>query len=158
MMLTASAASAQAEPASGSAASDERTAASLDREARALFEAGREAMTQGRYESALAHFREAYDASGRPELLYNIAVAADRLRRDADALEAYRGFLASLGPGDPNRVDIERRVEVLEGIVASEAAETDRRTRRGDGAHPVEIAARDSSPPPQRDATAATPC
>ena len=55
---------------------------SLDEEARAIFQAGRTAYDAARYEDALRHFQHAYRLSTRPELLYNVALAADRLRRD----------------------------------------------------------------------------
>jgi tetratricopeptide (TPR) repeat protein len=58
-------------------------AESHDEEARALFQAGRRAFADARYEDALDRFRSAYELSHRPELLYNIGHAADRLRRDA---------------------------------------------------------------------------
>lgn len=50
-------------------------------------------------------------------LLYNIGVAADRLRRDAVALEAFEQFLESV-PDHPRRRDVLARVEVLREAVA----------------------------------------
>ena len=55
---------------------------SADAEARAHYQAGQLAFDQGRFENALESFRMAYALSQRPELLYNIASAADRLRQD----------------------------------------------------------------------------
>ncbi|MDQ3032683.1 MAG: tetratricopeptide repeat protein [Myxococcota bacterium] len=100
-------------------AQDARAQAALDAEARSLFEAGRSAFEAGRFEAALARFREAYELSGRPTLLYNVGTAADRLRRDAEALEAFRAYVAAL-PDAPNRAEVESRIRVLEGAVAED--------------------------------------
>lgn len=94
--------------------------AGLDEEARSLFEAGRTAFAAGRFDAALTRFRDAYELSGRPELLYNIGSAADRLRRDAEALEAFRGYLAAR-PNAPNRLEVESRIDVLADAVATAA-------------------------------------
>ncbi len=101
---------------------------SLDREARALFEAGREAFDRGRFESALDYFQRSYDLSHRPGLLYNIGSAADRLRRDDVALEAFRQFLVDAPPDDETREQVEARIAAIEEAIAerdaAEAAET----------------------------------
>jgi hypothetical protein len=99
-----------------------------DQEARALFEAGRVAFDHGRFEDALGHFRRAHELSGRPQLLYNIGAAADKLRLDEVALEAFRGYLTSV-PSARNRAEVEARIAVLERTVARQrelaaAAET----------------------------------
>lgn len=94
-----------------------------DEEARALFEAGRAAFASGRYEEALSRFERAHELSARPELLYNIAVSADRLRRDARALEAFRRFLAEV-PAAEARAEIEARIGILEQQLAEHVAPT----------------------------------
>jgi len=85
---------------------------SHDDEARALFEAGRVAYSDGRFEAALGHFRNSYELSGRPRLLYNIGSAADKLRRDQQALEAFEAYLAQVPDAD-NRNEVAARIEVL---------------------------------------------
>ena len=87
--------------------------ASRDREARALFEASRTAYEAGRYEDALDYLRRAHAYSGRPELLVNIAQAADRLRRDREALEAYRAFVTAR-PDHPQALLARERIRFLE--------------------------------------------
>jgi len=84
----------------------------MDEEARALFQAGSTAFQDGRYEDALGHFRRAHELSRRPQLLYNIGLAADRLRRDAEALEAFEEYLRLVPDTDRQR-DVEARVRVL---------------------------------------------
>jgi tetratricopeptide (TPR) repeat protein len=91
-----------------------------DEEARSLFESGRAAFAQGRYEVALGRFREAYELSGRAELLYNVAQCADRLRRDEEAIEAFERFSIAV-PDAPERAQVEARLEVLRRQVADAA-------------------------------------
>jgi len=66
---------------------------SNDRAARDYFERGRTAFEEADYESALVYFRHAYRLSNRNELQYNIGVAADRLQREEEALEAFEQYL-----------------------------------------------------------------
>lgn len=87
---------------------------SADEEARNLYEAGEEAFGAARYEAALEHFRASYELSHRPELLYNIGITADRLGRNDEALEAFRGYLASDAVDEARRPDVEARVAALE--------------------------------------------
>jgi tetratricopeptide (TPR) repeat protein len=102
--------------ASGAAQRDEEGVA------KGLFQAGKAAYDAGRYEEALSFFEQAYEHSGRPRMLYNIAQAADRARRDERAIEAFRGFLALL-PDDPLRPEVEKRVAALEQALAERAAQ-----------------------------------
>jgi hypothetical protein len=97
--------------------SPQQADAARDEEARALFEAGRVAFDNGRFEDALGHFRRAHELSGRPQLLYNIGAAADKLRLDEQTLEAFRAYLAGV-PDARNRAEVEARVAVLEQAVA----------------------------------------
>lgn len=89
-----------------------------DEEARALFSAGRLAYEAGDYAHALEDFTRAYERSPRPELLFNIGQAADRLRRDEEALDAYRRFLEGV-PDSPNRHLVETRIAFLQGQVTT---------------------------------------
>ncbi len=93
----------------------------LDEEARALFTAGSTAFDNARYEEALGYFQRAYELSHRSALLYNIGIAADRLRRDREALGAFEQFLEET-PEHPRRRDVEVRVEVLRRAVADAEA------------------------------------
>ncbi len=97
----------------------------LDAEARALFQAGELAFQQGRFQNAMEYFTRAYELSGRPGLLYNIGNAADRLRKDAEALAAFEQYLEEK-PDAPNRAAVEARIAVLRQRApasADEAAE-----------------------------------
>jgi tetratricopeptide (TPR) repeat protein len=89
-----------------------------DAQARVVFEQGRDAYENGRFEEALLLFRRAHGLSANPVLLYNVALAADRLRRDADALDAYEQYLAAV-PDAPQRASVQARIEILRAAVAS---------------------------------------
>jgi tetratricopeptide (TPR) repeat protein len=102
-------------PAAAPAAASESSGAAggSDEVARGLFQAGKAAYEAGNYSEALGFFQQAHARSGRPELLFNIGQAADRLRQDEKAIEALRAYLAQL-PDAPNRVEVEARIRALE--------------------------------------------
>ena len=79
--------------------------------AREYFERGRAAFEQADYEGALVYFRHAYGLSHRSELQYNIGVAADRLQREEEALEAFEHYLEE-------SQNAAREAEVRERIIA----------------------------------------
>ena len=66
-----------------------------DVRARELFQKGDTAYAEGRYEEAHSAFQEAYDLSGRPQLLFNISNALERLGRYTEAVDALEKYLAS---------------------------------------------------------------
>ena len=69
--------------------------AATDQRARELFQKGDVAYSEGRYEEALAAFQEAYDLSGRSQLLFNVSNALERLGRYQEAVDALDKYLAS---------------------------------------------------------------
>lgn len=89
-------------------------------EARQSFERGHAAYEAGRFEEALEHFQHSFELTEEPTLLYNIASVYDRLRRDREALDAYRRFL-ELRPDTPDREQVLARIEVLERTLATAA-------------------------------------
>jgi tetratricopeptide (TPR) repeat protein len=84
-----------------------------DAVARGLFQAGKAAYEAGKYEDALSFFEQAHARSRRPQLLFNIGQAAERLRRDEKALELFRAYLTQV-PDAANRVDVEARIRQLQ--------------------------------------------
>lgn len=64
-----------------------------DASAREHFLLGRAAYRGADYEAALAHFRRAYELSGRSQLLYNVGISADRLGRNEEALQVFERYL-----------------------------------------------------------------
>ena len=111
-------ASAQAAVATESAPDDQ---AEKDREARLMFEAGRSAYDAGRFTDALKSFQRAYELSQRPALLYNLGQAADRLREDEIALDAFERFVQAV-PNSEIRPAVEERIRVLRGVLAEKQA------------------------------------
>lgn len=101
----------------GAASAQETQMDTADQEARARFEAGSLAYSQGRYEAAMNDFRQAYELSHRPGLLFNIGAAAQSLRRDPEALEAFEAYLREV-PDAPNRAAVEARIEILRRAIA----------------------------------------
>jgi len=92
-----------------------------DASGREYFERGRVAFESAEYESALVYFRHAYRLSGRGELQYNIGVAADRLQREEEALEAFRRYLADTKE-PTRREEVNERIDALERSIAERKA------------------------------------
>lgn len=67
------------------------TAHANDR-AKELFQNGKELYNQGRYESAIVAWKEAYELDPRPVLLFNLANAYERSGLIREALEALEGY------------------------------------------------------------------
>lgn len=84
-----------------------------DELARNLFQAGKTAYESGNYEDALRYFEDSHARSHRPQLLYNIGQAADRLRNDQKALASFKAYLVAL-PDAENRAEVESRIRALE--------------------------------------------
>lgn len=90
-------------------------------EARALFERGQFAYHDGDYEAALELWTRAYELSGRPAILYNIAQAHGRLGQFVEEKEALEHFLEESNGHEAYRVGAERRIEAIEARIARTA-------------------------------------
>lgn len=86
--------------------------------AKEAFDLGTRAYGEGEFETALASFERAYELTGSPDLLYNIATVSDRMRRDEDALRAYEGYLEAR-PKSSDREHVESRIAVLRDAIAA---------------------------------------
>ncbi|KPK14819.1 MAG: hypothetical protein AMJ62_11665 [Myxococcales bacterium SG8_38] len=94
-------------------------------DAKKAFADGSRAYEDGDFEAALTSFEKAYELTGSPDLLYNIATVSDRMRLDEDALRAYEGYLEAR-PDSADREHVESRIEVLRAsIEARKRAELD---------------------------------
>lgn len=98
--------------------------AAADARAHALFRDGDAAYAEGRYEEAHAAFQEAYELSGRPQLLFNISNALERLGRYAEASEALERYLTSGKVKD--RAIIQKRLANLSKRVDEQKKEEER--------------------------------
>lgn len=83
-----------------------------ERQARTLRERGRRALAEGRIEEAFGLFRVAAERTSDPEAWLDVGDAADRLRMNSVAVEAYENFLQR-SPNTANRTEIEGRLRVL---------------------------------------------
>lgn len=84
-----------------------------DKAARDAFNAGKIAYEIADYQTAYERFKECFQLSHEPALLYNIASALQGLKRPHEAAEALRSFLR-LQPNDADRPKIESRIATLE--------------------------------------------
>jgi tetratricopeptide (TPR) repeat protein len=89
--------------------------------AKAHFMAGSAYYEQANYSDAVKEFTEAYRLSQRPDLLYNIALAYERLEKWDDAIDALQKYLRDK-PDAQDRAIIQTRIDNLE--------------KRRDAAHP----------------------
>jgi tetratricopeptide (TPR) repeat protein len=111
LLLTAAGVEAQAKPGTKPPATVD------DQEARDLFRLGKQAFDEGRYERALKYFKDAYDLSGRAQLQFNIGTVLDRLRRDREAVTAYKSYLSQT-PDATNRAVVEERIRLIEDAMS----------------------------------------
>lgn len=81
--------------------------------ARQHHEAGRAHVGHGRFESAIAEYRKAYELRADPSYLLDIAEAYRALRVPEQAVFFYRRYL-SAHPAPPNRPEIESQIALLE--------------------------------------------
>jgi tetratricopeptide (TPR) repeat protein len=102
------------------------------------------AYADGRFEDALHDFRRAYELSGRAELLFNIGSAAERLRLDAEALEAYEAYLEQV-PDAENSSFVKSRVDLLRRQIHEDEARAAERTASEEPAGSVDAPAESPS-------------
>jgi tetratricopeptide (TPR) repeat protein len=101
------------EPTAPDAQSDASAEAdALDEEGRGLFLAGQAAYNRARFDEALDYFERSYELSHRPQLLFNIGLAATRAGEPERARAAFEQYLEDF-PSAPNRADVESRLRDL---------------------------------------------
>jgi tetratricopeptide (TPR) repeat protein len=117
--------------------------------ARALFDQGQAHYALGEYDDAIACFREAYQVSSAPMLLFNIA-QAHRLKGDCtQAVEVYRHFVR-LAPDAPLAGEARRHIGNLEAQCPRQPQEATA-TPAGTGpAGPPSAPPTAPSPPPRQ--------
>lgn len=92
-----------------------------DDEARGVFSAGQAAYAAGRFEDAYGYFGRAYELSPRPELLYNLGLAAASAGHEREAVRHFEAYLAAV-PDARNRVIVEARLASMRAELAEEDA------------------------------------
>ncbi|HUS63079.1 MAG TPA: hypothetical protein VMZ28_01005 [Kofleriaceae bacterium] len=108
-------------------------------EAHRLYEDGVAAYRAKDYPRAAALFRQAYDAGGQPDLLFNAAQAYRLAGECANAAAHYRRYLDEV-PGASNRRDAEAKLAEVEACARTET-EADRDTR-SENSSPLEFSGR----------------
>ena len=94
-------------------------AADKREQARKLLVEGAASLQSGEYAQALAKFEAGYELVPSPKIHYNLGQAYDGLGRFAEALTAFRRFLAEARDAAPaNVAKAKRMVATLEGKVA----------------------------------------
>ena len=89
----------------------------LEAAARESYREGRDAYARGDDQHALEAFTRAQRESGRAELLFDIGIAADRLREDERAVDAFQRFV-DLFPALPEAEEARRHLERLQRVLA----------------------------------------
>ncbi len=108
--------------ATSAAAQDALDRADVER-ARVHFEAGIQHYDDGHFEDAAREFEAAFQLTGHPDVLYNLAQSYDRLERFREAIANYRRYLDESSPDSPERGRVERRVRELETLQSVREAE-----------------------------------
>lgn len=73
---------------------------------------GTAAFNAGRFEEAAQHFKEAFAAEPRGNLLYNIGLCYEKVGRVEDAVAYYQRFVDAL-PNSPKRPAVQRKITEL---------------------------------------------
>jgi tetratricopeptide (TPR) repeat protein len=94
-------------------------AAVADPTAKELYESGLRHYNVSEYDLALVDFKNAYQKSGRSELLYNIAQCYRAMNDPAHAYAQYRAFLRE-NPDAPNRAEVEKRIVEMEAAAKAQ--------------------------------------
>lgn len=85
-----------------------------DTRARELYEEGTRLYDLGRYEESVAAFQLAYGLSKRPQMLYNMASAMERLARWEEALDALQQYRRDAESSAEELVSLTVRIEQLQ--------------------------------------------
>lgn len=92
-----------------------------DARARALYKQGDAAYFAGEYADAIAKFGKAYELSGRPELLFNLANAYQHMGRYAEAAERLNNYVSHAPANE--RAGIRSRIATLRQMAAVQRRE-----------------------------------
>lgn len=86
----------------------------LTNEARTFFLRGVAMFRRGQYQAAQTAFVAAYQFAPLPEVVFNMAITAERLGARQDAIDYYREYIRAR-PDSPDRGDVEERIRRLRG-------------------------------------------
>lgn len=83
------------------------------------YKEGTDAFNAGRYEDALAAFKEASSLYASPDFQYNIARCYEELGKHEEAVRAFETYLKAK-PNAEDRGSVENRIKLLEKLIAEE--------------------------------------
>ncbi len=86
------------------------------------FRLGQEYLADNRFEDALREFRDAHRLSGRAEMIFNEAVALEKLQRWGEAADAYERFVDAVPEDHSAREGAVSRAQEMRRREASEPA------------------------------------
>jgi tetratricopeptide (TPR) repeat protein len=127
-----------------------------DEAARQAFQTGRVAYENGDYQTAYDRFKESFQLSHEPALLYNISSALQGLKRPHEAAESLRSFLR-LQPNDPDRPKIEQRIATLEEEQRMIDADARKQAEAAEAARRRQAPVLTPPPPPETHAVVVAP-
>src|SRR5262245_22657922 len=105
-----------AAPASGSSSTPAQPSASTAEQAREHYERGLAKYNLADFDAAIAEFKQSYELSKAPRLLFNIGQAY-RLKKDYEtALHFYNSYLRA-DPNPPNLTDVENRIDEMKRAI-----------------------------------------
>ena len=90
----------------------DKNEADSEEKAKEQYLKGKERFAAGAYQEALDSFTEAYNASGKPDLLYNLAVCCEKLG-DYERAIAYYELYVEEKPDAPDAAYVKKHVEKL---------------------------------------------
>lgn len=90
-------------------------------EGRRHYDRGLEKYALADFDGAVVEFKQAYELSHTPMLLFNLAQAQRRMKRYDEALHFYRAYLRAM-PDAPNRGDAEKLTSEMEGALQKAAS------------------------------------
>jgi tetratricopeptide (TPR) repeat protein len=105
-----------APPGRASAQAQRDAEATKTREAREHYDKGIARYNLGEFEPAIAEFKEAYELTKAPRLLFNIA-QAHRLKKDWEQAFYFYSTYLRLQPDAPNRSDVENRIAEMSRLM-----------------------------------------
>jgi tetratricopeptide (TPR) repeat protein len=121
-------------------------------EAKQMYEEGKARFDAGAYEEAIVAFTKAYNATGEPNLLFNLAACAERLGDAERAIAYYRVYLEEV-PDAEDADAVKARVKLLEteGIPAQKEPEPAPEPAHEPAPEPEQVEKRLGPPPPDVD-------
>jgi tetratricopeptide (TPR) repeat protein len=107
------------EAGAGASVDGELERSSEEQEARRRYAQGAEFFRRGRYAQAIAEFLEAYRLWDNPAILYALGQAYEGDSQVREAIDAYRRYLDATPEDDARRADVDGRIAMLEGLLAT---------------------------------------